>query len=58
MTSEFLYFFHLNFHNSEIQAVLLLRLSHKINDVVHKSALENEKKARSSGLDKDISLAK
>lgn len=54
MASEFLYFFHLNFHNSEIQVVLLLRLSHKIHGVVHKSALETESMVRSSGLDKDI----
>lgn len=54
MASEFLYFFHLNFHNSEIQVVLLLRLSHKIHGVVHKSALETESMVRRSGLDKDI----
>lgn len=58
MTSDFLYFFHLTFHSCEIQVALVLRLLHEIHGVVHKSALETENKARSSGLDKDISLVR
>lgn len=58
INSWIFYFFHLNFHNIEIQAVLLLRLQLKIHSVVHENAMWAQSKARSYGLDKVITFVK